>query len=175
MTKKQSNLFPLSAICLLALSLCACSNAKETLGLTRQSPDEFAVVKSAPLEIPPNFNLVPPNPGSPRPQEQSTAATAQQAVFGTETQMQTASSNGEEILLQRAGATQVDPNIRRTIDLESQEEGSSKKPVVDRLLGWGSDEKAATIVNAPEEASRLQNNAKAGKPVTDGETPTIED
>ena len=36
-----------------ALTLSACAGAKEELGLTRSAPDEFAVVKRAPLEMPP--------------------------------------------------------------------------------------------------------------------------
>jgi hypothetical protein len=34
-------------------------------------PDEFEVVQRAPLTIPPDFDLRPPKPGSPRPQEVS--------------------------------------------------------------------------------------------------------
>lgn len=48
----------------------------------RQRPDEFAVQRQAPLVIPPDFSLVPPAPGAPRPNDSSAAAQAQSALFG---------------------------------------------------------------------------------------------
>lgn len=38
--------------------------AQETLGLKKKAPDEFAVVRNAPLSLPPNFSLRPPKPGA---------------------------------------------------------------------------------------------------------------
>ena len=46
------------------LALSGCSDAKEQLGLTRSAPDEFAVVKRAPLAMPPDYTLRPPRPGA---------------------------------------------------------------------------------------------------------------
>ncbi|MEY4160521.1 MAG: hypothetical protein RLZZ136_1142, partial [Pseudomonadota bacterium] len=37
----------------------------------RDRPDEFAVQRQAPLVVPPDFSLTPPQPGAPRPAEQS--------------------------------------------------------------------------------------------------------
>jgi hypothetical protein len=48
----------------------------------RSRPDEFAVQRQAPLVVPPDFALVPPAPGAPRPTEASAAAQAQDALFG---------------------------------------------------------------------------------------------
>ena len=50
--------------------LSACSTG---LIANRDSPDEFAVQRQAPLVVPPDFQLVPPAPGAPRPGD-STAA-----------------------------------------------------------------------------------------------------
>ena len=49
----------------LTLSLSACDSLRREAGLTKQPPDEFAVVTKAPLIIPPDFNLHPPAPGAP--------------------------------------------------------------------------------------------------------------
>ena len=38
--------------------------------LNRARPDEFAVSRQAPLVVPPDFSLTPPNPGAPRMCEQ---------------------------------------------------------------------------------------------------------
>ncbi len=75
----------------------------------RQRPDEFAVQRQAPLVVPPDFALVPPAPGAPRPTEQSTAAQAQSALFGPPAPR----SGVETAVDQKAG--QAAPSIRSTV------------------------------------------------------------
>src|SRR6201991_1574892 len=70
------------ALILAAPSLGACQNAKEMMGMTKRSPDEFQVVSRAPLSMPPDFSLRPPTPGAPRPQEGTTTEQAQRVVTG---------------------------------------------------------------------------------------------
>lgn len=50
--------------------------------LNRDRPDEFVVQRQAPLMIPPDFDLVPPAPGAPRPTEGTAAQEALEALFG---------------------------------------------------------------------------------------------
>ena len=50
--------------------------------LGRERPDEFAVQRQAPLVVPPDFSLVPPAPGAPRPSDTSASQQAQDALFG---------------------------------------------------------------------------------------------
>ena len=50
-------------------ALTACEGVKKQFGLTKQSPDEFRVVARAPLSLPPDFTLRPPEPGAVRPQD----------------------------------------------------------------------------------------------------------
>jgi hypothetical protein len=64
----------------LPLLLGGCNNWKQTLGIEPVSPDEFAVESRAPLTIPPDYNLRPPEPGAARPQEASIASKAQGAI-----------------------------------------------------------------------------------------------
>jgi hypothetical protein len=165
----------------LALSGCDGTSVKEELGLTKTSPDEFAVVKRAPLEIPPSYTLRPPQPGAPRPQEQATAQQARQTIFGpvapSVPQTTSAASSGESALLGQAGGQNADPSIRQKVDQETAELHDRNKPVVEKLLGIGGNrnETSATVVNAPEEARRLQKNAEEGKTPIEGETPSIEE
>jgi hypothetical protein len=49
---------------------------------SRERPDEFAVQRQAPLVVPPEFALTPPQPGAPRPAEGTAAQQALQALFG---------------------------------------------------------------------------------------------
>jgi hypothetical protein len=62
------------------LLLGGCTGFKQVVGLEALPPDEFAVESRAPLTVPPEFDLRPPAPGTPRPQEASAASKAQQAV-----------------------------------------------------------------------------------------------
>ncbi|MGH7097736.1 MAG: DUF3035 domain-containing protein [Stellaceae bacterium] len=69
----------LSALCLIGtLALSGCSGVKKAIGLEPTMPDEFEVEAQAPLTIPPDFALRPPKPGTPRPQDVSTAKLARQ-------------------------------------------------------------------------------------------------
>jgi hypothetical protein len=73
---------PLLAILSLALVvlLPGCSGMRRAIGLEQVGPDEFAVESRAPLTIPPDFDLRPPSPGAPRPQETTAAERARKVI-----------------------------------------------------------------------------------------------
>lgn len=159
-----------------ALLLTGCSNPRESLGLNKKAPDEFAVVKRAPLSMPPDYKLHPPQPGAPRPQELTTSNAARETVFGTAASGAKGTTT-DSVLLQKAGAESADPSIRRTVDAETAQLHDRNKPVAEKLLGIGGDkdEPSASVVNAAEEAERLRKNETEGAPLTRGDTPTIEE
>jgi Protein of unknown function (DUF3035) len=71
----------LSTLCLTTVSLISgCSDFKKSIGLEQTLPDEFAVESRAPLTIPPDFDLRPPQPGASRPQEKSADQQAKQLI-----------------------------------------------------------------------------------------------
>ena len=47
----------------------------------RERPDEFAVARTQPLVVPPDFALRPPQPGVARPQDNNPSAQALDALF----------------------------------------------------------------------------------------------
>lgn len=159
-------------------ALSACSNAKEKMGLTHRAPDEFAVVKRAPLAMPPDYELRPPSPGAPRPQEEAVEDQARAVVFGGEQQAASRSSSPdstEEAVLQQTGASAADPSIRRTVDVEAATIKDDNRPVAEKLLGWAKKDKGeapSSVVDAAAEAERLKQNEEEGRPVTEGQTPT---
>ena len=160
------------------LSLSACGGTKEKLGLTKKAPDEFAVVRRAPLSMPPDYTLRPPTPGAPRPQEQSPEDAARQNVFGENRNGeagQQSYTGDDAAFLNRAGAANTNPGIRSTIDSETSILDEKERPVVKRLLGMkGPAQAPANVVNAKKEAERLEKNKEQGKPVTHGGTPSVE-
>ena len=95
-----------------AMSLAACASHGVS---NRDRPDEFAVQRQAPLVVPPDFSLVPPQPGAPRPAEGTAAQQALQALFGGPAPR----SAVETSALNRAGT--ADPGIRSAV-------GSSSSP-----------------------------------------------
>lgn len=47
------------SLCLAMLALSACEMSKQDLGLSRSTPDETAVEMRRPLDLPPDFNVLP--------------------------------------------------------------------------------------------------------------------
>ena len=71
-----------SQIALVALGAALLASCGSGGVLGRERPDEFAVQRQAPLVIPPDFALTPPEPGAPRPAEGTAAQQALDALFG---------------------------------------------------------------------------------------------
>ncbi|MDY0029875.1 MAG: DUF3035 domain-containing protein [Pseudobdellovibrionaceae bacterium] len=159
------------------ISLTACETVKDELGLSRHTPDEFMVMKRAPLEVPQDLSHLPqPQPGVQRPQEMPALAQAKQAVIGQESvTIADQASGAEQHLLMKAGAQNSSENIRALVNKEAAEQTDTKTPVMKKLLNIGKDQPAATIVDPVKEAERIQNNRQSGTPITAGETPTIND
>ncbi len=96
-------------IALTALSCLVLAGCSSGGILGRDRPDEFAVQRQAPLVVPPDFSLVPPSPGAPRPTEGTAAEQALDALFGGPAPR----SAVETSALDRAGS--ADPGIRTAV------------------------------------------------------------
>jgi hypothetical protein len=168
-----------------------CDALRDQLGAP-EAPDEFSVIRRAPLERPTavfaNANELPvPVVGMARPQEIAPIKTAEQALMGKPTAEQAAEKKAQEAnkprqqsasvteLLEKSGADQADPTIRNTIEAEHYRLLEKEQATLDRILGKVSKkEPSAKIVDAQGEFERLKNNRAEGKAVTDGETPTFD-
>jgi len=82
-------------------------------------------------------------------------------------------SSGEQALLQKAGAANVDPNIRIMVDRDSMQIADANKTLVDDLLFWRKPAEPGVIIDANKESERLKQNAALGKAPSDGDVPTI--
>jgi hypothetical protein len=163
----------LAAAAILLGGLPACSGVRDSLGLSKQAPDEFAVVSNAPLTLPPDFSLRPPTPGARRPQETPIREQAAETLF-QDNQLAGTESTGELALLQQADALETDPNIRLVVDREFSLFVNERDDFFESLLFWREEQALGDAVDARAEQQRLQENAALGQAVTTGETPTIE-
>jgi hypothetical protein len=156
--------------------LSGCSDVRSALGYEKQAPDEFAVVARAPLSVPPNFSLRPPRPGAERPQEPSTRQGARALILknsGAADTAGTANTAGDGAIRRLLGTADADPNIRQVINKETAAFVFEEEYFIDKLLFWKDKPAPGVLVDAEKEKQRLQENAALGKPVSDGETPTI--
>lgn len=111
-------------------------------GYDRARPDEFAVARQAPLVVPPDFNLVPPQPGAARPQDNATQAQTLDALFGSNTQ-RSAAENG---IVNQAGGDTADAGIRSSVGDPSTnvvDKGATTRDIVAAPEGDGQDARAS--------------------------------
>ncbi len=153
------------------------------LGLDKKIPDEFAVVKRAPLTLPPDYGLRPPDPQGKRNQDLATRDEAQIAVFGRDAAKRRialedqlvarGATPGDIALLTRTGSFDSLPNIRAIVEEESASLAAEADSFVDDLEFWKEPEPLGDVVDSSSEARRLQENSALGNEVTEGETPVI--
>ena len=160
---------------LLTLALAACG-AKEKLGVGRHSPDEFTVIKRAPLTLPPDYSLRAPAEGE-APADQRAAYQARAVLMG-ENQPATAGA-GDEVLLQKLGTHRAETDIRAQISRDNGFIALQNRTVADKLIFWqegeGSPEDVpASEVDAKAEAERLKKSREEGTPLNEGDVPVIE-
>ncbi len=165
-----------------SITMAACEKTREQFDFSKKAPDEFAVVKRAPLEMPPDYAIVAPKPGAPRPQEAATDQIARQTILGEDTMKQIAKQNGvsqgEAVLLQKTGAANASPAIRAKVDAETAELIEDETPGIDtikKMVGQKPAEPATELVDPVAETLRIKQNKAQGKPITTGKTPKQED
>jgi hypothetical protein len=133
---------------------------------TTPVPDEFRVVRKAPLVVPPEYNLRPPSPGSARPQELSPEAQARIAVFGID--FGQGASDGERAFIKAAGGDTVDRTVRSQVDFDNAQILRKNRNFADMILSFGSTPGSEPLVDPAAEAARLKAIDDQAKDVTGG-------
>lgn len=168
-------MFRLITVLPAALLLAGCSaDMERTFGLTRDTPDEFTVTTRAPLSMPPDYTLAPPQPGAGRPQELS-AQQAAEAALAPDTALQSQSgptSPGQNALVAEAGPN-APADIRDKINAEQQLD-RPRQGLTEQLMFWRAAPEPGTPLDPVREAARLRENAALGQPPTVGDTPIIQ-
>lgn len=170
-------------LCSTMLLVAGCSGTRDLLGLERQAPDEFAVYSRAPLSLPPEFALKPPQPGADRPQGENETLKAKRSLIG---QRPTAApvgataqgykglTPGLQMLLQQTGALEADPNIRRSVDRETGAFIEATDTWRKDVMFWKKDEPFGTKIDAEPEAQRIREAQALGNEVTGQDAFVIE-
>lgn len=142
-----------------ALAAAACSSGPST-------PDEFRVVRKAPLTVPPEYNLRPPAPGESRPQELSADAAARVAVFGSDIGRD--ATEGEKMFVKQAGADAVERTIRSEIDYDTAKVLRKSRSFSDAILNFGRSPAEGGTVDPAAETARLEAVQRAETELTGG-------
>lgn len=166
---------------------------RETLGVKNTAPDESTVVSTNPLSVPPDFNLRPPHPGAPRPQELDSSQAAKNILMGTnsaDTQAQSPvvdselatpvepvtsqplSTDAEQAFKDKLNLTQADPNVKETLTEEQLpvlETDKKKQGFWSQFFGQKKDAKKEPVIDASQEKKRIDQNKQEGKPVNEGD------
>jgi hypothetical protein len=173
----------------LALAGCGRGTVQDALGMGKRSPDEFAVVSRAPLILPPDYGLRPPDPGQSRPGVDTPSERARTSLTGGPLQETpdagqevvsaafdaggAAASSGERALVAEATPTPVDPDIRRRIAEENMELAQVEQALFTRLVEWREPQTLGAVIDPVAESERIRANRAAGKPLTEGDSPVI--
>ena len=148
------------------LALAGCGSMRESIGLTKVTPDEFLTVSTAPLTVPPEYGLRPPAPGQPRPPDLAPETAARQILLGQ--RQAVTRSPGEQVLVAQAGGDRADPLARYVVDDEFGDLAHKEEGFANRLLFWRRDDPAtqapttsqtangAVTIDAASEYARLQ-------------------
>ena len=167
-------------IVLVTVSISACSGFKKELGFGRNSPDEFTVVKRAPLTLPPEYDLLPPDPDKIAEEKNSAdiSSKAKAVVFGSNTDI--ADNIGEKTpemaLLDKVGAKNADADIRKEIDKEN---GylilDDDKGLADKILFWKNNKNndEEILVDPVKESERIRKKRKTGDKLDGSDVPVI--
>ncbi|HET9020016.1 MAG TPA: DUF3035 domain-containing protein [Acetobacteraceae bacterium] len=174
MVSARPRLFVLAA-CACVLAACSHDQLQRNFGLVRDAPDEFVVTTRAPLSVPPDFALRPPQPGAPRPQEMTPTRGAEAALVPQTALAPAAGSGadspGQEALVAAAGPP-APSDIRHEVDVEAAKEATDRS-LTDSLMFWRKPAPPGVVVDPQKEAERLRENAALGKSPETGDTPVL--
>lgn len=151
---RQMNMIRLAALGVALLALPGCQTVNDAIGLSKQSPDEFEVVRQRPLTIPPDFDLRPPEPGAPSLTDEVPMETARDALIGEAAAPAAGGPSAAEAAV-LAGSGEGNPNIRSEIESERRERVREEREEgwFSRWFDWFGDDENADPVAAPDETA----------------------
>ncbi|MDC0232819.1 DUF3035 domain-containing protein [Pelagibacteraceae bacterium] len=155
-------------IILLLLSsflIVSCSKVRQSAGVNRKNIDEFSVIESPPLVIPPDLNLLPPDQLEEKDLDKAESDLAKEILFGLEE----ATNNNSELstmenILSKSNADETDGSIRDEID----EKFASEKRSVSK--SWDDE---IEILDSITESERIRKKLLNNQTESNEEVPTV--
>jgi hypothetical protein len=174
MNRRSQIILRAAILSLAGLALAGCETIRNAAGDEKSPPDEFAVVTKAPLVIPPDYNLRPPQPGAAPTNQTSPTQSAEAALFPADPQtvaqgMKGNYSMGEKLLLANANAENANPGIREQLRADEKSMQGSDESFTDRIL-YGKPVDNGHPIDADAQAN---NTGAAVKPAKQGDSATI--
>lgn len=165
----SKQVFRIAVLAAGAVALMGCQTIREASGLSKDSPDEFAVVTKAPLVMPPDYNLRPPRDGAPPTNQVNPTDSAQAALFDANDPNAPKppagdTSESEKQLLAAANATSPDPSIRQQVASDGRAMEASSDAFTNKVLFWQDKGPEGTNVDADAEAKRMDAQKNGGQP-----------
>ncbi len=174
--ERTRHLLRFAALGGMALVLVGCDSIREAAGVTKEPPDEFAVVTKAPLVMPPDYNLRPPKPGAAPTNQYSPTESAAASMFGEDPaeiakQMTGDYSQEEKLILATSGAAVSDHAIRQQLAADAKSMEATNDDLTNKLLfQTGPDPQAGNPLDSDSEKQRLD-AAKSSKQTNSTVTP----
>ena len=124
----------ITTVLLLNFLILSCESVRDSAGVNRKVIDEYSVVESPPLIIPPNFDLLPPNQIESKNINDTDSELAKEILFGLD---ENEEENGDEStlidkIIKETKADEVEDDIRQIIDNNSKEDQSSHKETINK-------------------------------------------
>ena len=160
----MTDLLKISTIALLGFAVTGCASASKSLGLTKSAPNEFNILTKAPLVVPPEYNLRPPQLGESSSENNYSQEAARKALVGDIDDAEP--SQGEIVLLSKAKAGRANPEIRLVIDGQNSVERKTAG-FANRVLFW-SDGSAKNADGSPLDPEAEARRLKAVQSATGG-------
>ena len=125
-----------------------CTQTTKALGIKKNAPNEFNILTKAPLVVPPEYNLRPPQIGTSSSENNYSQESAREALLGNIDEVEP--TRGEVVLMSKAGVGSANPEIRLEIDGSNSVERKSKG-FSDQVLFW----KDGSSISSEQRSYRL--------------------
>ena len=102
-----------------------CTQTTKALGIKKNAPNEFNILTKAPLVVPPEYNLRPPQIGTSSSENNYSQESAREALLGNIDEVEP--TRGEVVLMSKAGVGSANPEIRLEIDGSNSVERKSQR------------------------------------------------
>jgi hypothetical protein len=110
--------------------LTSCSGVKNTLGINKVSPNEYTVLRQAPLSMPPSDYMLPPAEQSQTPQNDLRSETGEEILYGKSTEKTSKDSSlsqSDRKFLANTNHVNKKENIKEVITQENAQKDQTKK------------------------------------------------